>query len=83
MEIPTLDLAGVVCPMTWMRARMRLGQMSAGESLVVVVDEGKPALEFPRSAKAEGHRVKSVERRDGKVHFTVECRGLAGAKETP
>jgi len=80
MEDKTLDLGGVVCPMTWMRTRMRLSTMKPGERLVVVLDEGKPAIEFPRSAKSEGHKLVAATRLDGRVVYTVENKGL-GAGE--
>jgi len=77
----TLDLAGVVCPLTWMRTRGKLASMTKGELLEVVVDEGRPADELPRSAKAEGHKVRSVALAGGRVLFVVECRGLEGGTE--
>lgn len=76
MDDTTLDLCGVACPATWIAASLRLCAMRAGEQLVVLLDEGKPAAEFARSAKAEGHKVLALTRHQGKVAFTVACQGL-------
>ena len=52
-----LDLAGVPCPLTWVRTRLALEAMRSGEELVVRLDPGEPRQSVPRSAEEEGHRV--------------------------
>jgi cysteine synthase A/cysteine synthase B len=80
MEKHLLDLSGEVCPMTWARTRNALARLEKGQALEVIVDEGKPATELPRSAKAEGHRVRSVVKEAGRVRFVVESGGASTAK---
>ena len=53
----TLDLSGVLCPMTWVRTRLSLEAMPAGEELEVVLDDGEPLDSVPQSAREEGHEV--------------------------
>ena len=53
----TLDLTGVLCPLNWVRARLALEAMGAGEELVVRLDPGEPIESVPRSARDEGHEV--------------------------
>lgn len=53
----TLDLKGVICPMTWVRARLALERLPPGEALTVRLDRGEPLESVPRSAEEEGHRV--------------------------
>ncbi len=50
MEKHLLDLSGEVRPMTWARTRNALARLEQGQLLEVVVDEGKPSTELPRSA---------------------------------
>ncbi|MDP8943431.1 MAG: sulfurtransferase TusA family protein [Actinomycetota bacterium] len=52
-----LDLTGVVCPLNWVRARLALESLAAGEELVVRLDPGEPLDSMPRSAREEGHEV--------------------------
>ena len=53
----TLDLTGVLCPLNWVRARLALEQMAAGEELVLRLDPGEALESVPRSARDEGHDV--------------------------
>jgi TusA-related sulfurtransferase len=52
-----LDLRGVPCPLNWVRARLALEAMAAGESLVVQLDPGEPLESVPASAVEDGHAV--------------------------
>ena len=53
----TLDLTGVICPMTWVRTRLVLDRLAPGDSLLVRLDRGEPLESLPRSAREEGHAV--------------------------
>jgi len=53
----TLDLTGVPCPMNWVRTRLALERLAAGEQLEVVLDAGEPLDSVPRSAREDGHHV--------------------------
>jgi len=56
-----LDLRGEVCPFTFVKTKLKLEEIGNGEVLEVIFDH-KPAVEdVPRSVKAEGHEVLSVE----------------------
>ena len=52
-----LDLTGVPCPMNWVRTRLALEQLAAGERLDVLLDPGEPMDSVPRSAHEDGHEV--------------------------
>jgi tRNA 2-thiouridine synthesizing protein A len=56
----TLDLAGEVCPYTFVRAKLRLEELPVGAELHIVVDHAPAAENVPRSLRAEGHEVVSV-----------------------
>jgi TusA-related sulfurtransferase len=53
----TLDLTGVACPMNWVRTKLALERMGAGEQLDVRLDPGEPLESVPRSAREDGHEV--------------------------
>lgn len=55
-----LDLRGVLCPINFVRTKLQLEQLDAGEKLEVMLDEGDPIQNVPRSVKEEGHQVLKV-----------------------
>jgi TusA-related sulfurtransferase len=52
-----LDLAGVPCPLNWVRARLALEGMAAGDQLVLRLDAGEPRQSVPLAAREDGHAV--------------------------
>jgi tRNA 2-thiouridine synthesizing protein A len=56
-----LDIRSYACPFTWVKTRIALERMREGESLEVLVAEGEPLENLPRSAEEEGHRVAARE----------------------
>ncbi len=57
MSTVELDLTGVVCPLNWVRARLRLEELRPGDRLLLRLDPGEPLESVPRSAREEGHEV--------------------------
>jgi tRNA 2-thiouridine synthesizing protein A len=53
----TLDLRGVVCPLNWVKAKLALEDLSAGEEITLLLDPGEPVESVPRSAREDGHDV--------------------------
>jgi tRNA 2-thiouridine synthesizing protein A len=56
----TLDLAGEVCPYTFVRTKLRLEELPLGAELHILVDHAPAADNVPRSLRAEGQEVVSV-----------------------
>ncbi|HZZ83000.1 MAG TPA: sulfurtransferase TusA family protein [Anaeromyxobacteraceae bacterium] len=54
-----LDLRPYVCPLTWVKTRIALERLEPGERLEVLLAEGQPLDDLPRTAEEEGHRVVS------------------------
>lgn len=52
-----MDLTGVPCPMNWVRTRLALEELEAGQRLDVVLDPGEPLRSVPISAREDGHEV--------------------------
>jgi TusA-related sulfurtransferase len=55
--VTELDLTGVPCPMNWVRTRLALEELPAGDRLEVLLDPGEPLDSVPRSAREDGHEV--------------------------
>jgi sulfite reductase (ferredoxin) len=53
----TLDLTGVACPMNWVKTKLALERMGAGEELAVRLDVGEPLDSVSQSAREDGHEV--------------------------
>jgi sulfite reductase (ferredoxin) len=60
-----LDLSGVACPMNFVKARIVLEDMQAGERLAVRLDDGEPIQNVPASFRNEGQEVEDVRRVEG------------------
>ena len=52
-----LDLAGVPCPLNWVRTKLALEGLEPGDELAVRLDPGEPLESVPRSAREDGHEV--------------------------
>ena len=53
----TLDITALTCPMTWVRTKLELERMAAGEALEVRCRAGEALENVPRSAREAGHAV--------------------------
>ncbi len=56
-----LDLRGVICPYNFVKTKLKLDTLKAGQVLVVILDEGDPIVNVPQSVINEGHTVLSHE----------------------
>ena len=56
MVVRTLDVTALTCPMTWVRTKLELERMAAGEALEVRC-QGEALENVPRSAAEAGHDV--------------------------
>lgn len=57
-----LDLRGVQCPINFVKAKLKLEEMQDGEILEIIIDDGEPVRNVPRSLKEEGHGILKAER---------------------
>lgn len=56
-----LNLRGEVCPYTFVKSKLALEQLEAGEVLRVIVDNPRSAADVPRSLANEGNEVLAVD----------------------
>lgn len=55
--VHTLDVSELRCPMTWVRTKVVLERLAAGETLEVTLPPGEAVESVPRSAREAGHDV--------------------------
>lgn len=62
----TVDITREVCPMTYVRTKLKLETLAEGAVLEVLLRGEEPLRNVPRSAQEEGHEIVSLEpRTDG------------------
>lgn len=61
-----LDITGEVCPMTFVRVKLKLEEMTTGQRLRIRLNGGEPLDNVPRSLQDEGHHIVNREP-DGEV----------------
>jgi len=57
-----LDLTGVACPMNFVKTKLKLETLPAGARLSVVLDDGEPIENVPRSLEEQGQKVLEQEK---------------------
>lgn len=55
-----LDITSHICPLTFVKARLALERIKAGETLVIRLNSGEPLENLPRSLAELGYRVVSL-----------------------
>ena len=69
----TIDLRGVSCPTNFVKAKLALEDLENGEQVVILLDDGEPVKNVPRSLKAEGHKLIGLSQsEDGHYLLTLE-----------
>lgn len=72
-----LDLRGVICPYNFVKTKLKLESMQAGQVLVVILDEGDPIRNVPRSVSDDGHTILKQEPLTGAYRVTIQKRAVS------
>jgi TusA-related sulfurtransferase len=68
----TVDITDVVCPVTFVKVKVALEELDAGQILSVRLNDGEPVQNVPRSVKEEGHRIlKLTDNSDGTYNMII------------
>lgn len=68
-----VDITDVVCPLTFVKAKVALEELDEGEILSIRMNDGEPVQNVPRSIKEEGHKIrKLLNNEDGTYDLIVE-----------
>ena len=69
----TVDITDVVCPVTFVKAKVALEELDDGQILAVRMNNGEPVQNVPRSIKEEGHQIlKLTDNRDDTFTLIVK-----------
>ena len=68
-----VDITDVVCPTTFVKAKVALEELDDGQILSVKMNDGEPVQNVPRSIKEEGHQIlKLIDNEDGTYNLIVK-----------
>jgi sulfite reductase (ferredoxin) len=51
------DFCGVACPMNFVKTKVALESLTSGQRLKVLLDDGAPIQNVPRSVAEDGHKI--------------------------
>ena len=72
-----VDITDVVCPITFVKAKVALEEIKNGQILEIKLNDGEPIQNVPRSLKNEKHKILSVDKNeDGTYTIAVVKGGL-------
>ena len=60
----TVDLRGVSCPTNFVKAKLALEDVDNGTTVRILLDDGEPVKNVPRSLKADGHQLIGLKQTD-------------------
>ena len=65
-----IDITGEVCPMTFVRTKLKLERLNPGDILRVRLRGEEPLKNVPRAARDEGHTILGIEA-EGEAHIVT------------
>ena len=68
-----LDITRETCPMTFVKVKLQLARMDAGQELEIILNEGEPLENVPHSCEEQGYQVVAVDDcGDGKHRILIK-----------
>ena len=67
----TIDLRGISCPTNFVKAKLALEDLGDGSIARILLDDGEPVKNVPRSLKADGHKLLGIAQSD-EGHYILE-----------
>jgi TusA-related sulfurtransferase len=68
MTSHTIDITKDHCPMTFVKTKLELEKLAAGEVLEVLLSQGEPLENVPRTSTEQGYEVLGVEHVEGTTY---------------
>ncbi|MEQ9619219.1 MAG: sulfurtransferase TusA family protein [Deltaproteobacteria bacterium] len=69
-----IDITQEICPMTFVKTKLKLETMSSGQVLEVTLREGEPLTNVPKSVIAEGHKILDIRQEGDFYKLFIERR---------
>ena len=70
-----VDITDVVCPVTFVKAKVALEEISNGQTLEIRLNDGEPIQNVPQSLKNEKHKVAAVKKNDDGTYTIMVIKG--------
>ena len=70
--LTSIDLLGVKCPFNYVKTKIKLETMASGSILEVLLDDGEPSENVPKSIKNDGHKIISLIEQQGHYKLTIK-----------
>ena len=67
----TVDITDVVCPVTFVKAKVALEELDDGQILAIRMNDGEPVQNVPRSIKEEGHQILKLNTNDDGIYTLI------------
>ena len=68
-----VDITDVVCPVTFVKAKVALEELEDGQILAIRMNNGEPVQNVPRSFKEEGQQIlKLIDNENGTYDLIVK-----------
>ena len=71
MSTYKLDITKEHCPMTFVKTKLQLEKLNAGDRLEVLLTEGEPLENVPKSSVEQGYKVIQTVKVGGNIHKVV------------
>lgn len=68
----SIDITREICPMTFVKTKLKLETMDRGQVLEVKLREGEPLANLPKSVEQEGHKVLEIYKEDPFYKILIE-----------
>ncbi|HEY4788402.1 MAG TPA: sulfurtransferase TusA family protein [Bacteroidales bacterium] len=73
MSTKTLDITKEHCPMTFVKTKIELSKLQTGDKLEVLLTEGEPLENVPKSSTEQGYKVIEIVHVKDNIHkITIE-----------
>ena len=71
----TIDLRGVSCPTNFVKAKLALEELEDDTVAWILLDDGEPVKNVPRSLKADGHKLLGLTQTE-EGHYILELKKI-------
>jgi len=71
MNTYKLDITKEHCPMTFVKTKLQLEKLEAGDRLEVLLTEGEPLENVPKSSVEQGYKLVETVKVGGTIHKVV------------
>lgn len=70
----SMDLRGTLCPINYVKTKLKLETMEIGQVLEIFVDAGEPIENLPKSVEEDGNKILLIEEEKNTFRLLIEKR---------